>query len=236
MMRSLRARLGRLKRLGVRLRSPVDLGRLDRLEPISGVFGLDRGTAIDRRYIQQFLAAEAERIRGRALEVGDSTYTNLFGDAGVTERAVLHAPPGAPGATLVADITKPKELPENAFDCFICTQTLNCVYDVRRALEGARRLLRPGGSLLLTVGGISPVSRFDRERWGFYWWFTPESVERLLTDVFGRAVSVRAYGNVLAATAFLHGMAVEDLPEPALLDAHDPNYPVVVSAVAEKAE
>jgi len=235
-MRSLRARLGRLKRLGVRLRSPVDLGRLDRVKPVSSVFGLDRGTAIDRRYIQQFLAAEAGRIRGRALEVGDSTYTSLFGGARVTERAVLHAPPGAPGATLVADITNPGELPENAFDCFICTQTLNCVYDVRRALEGARRLLRPGGSLLLTVGGISPVSRFDRERWGFYWWFTPESVERLLIDVFGRAVSVRAYGNVLAATAFLHGMAVEDLPEPALLDAHDPNYPVVVSAVAEKAE
>jgi SAM-dependent methyltransferase len=234
MIRSIRARLGRLKRGLLRLRSPVDLGRLDRVEPLSSVFGLDRGTAIDRRYIQRFLAEHAERIRGRALEVGDSTYTTRFGGARVTERAVLHAPPGAPGATIVADLTNPDALPEDAFDCFICTQTLNCVYDVRRALEGARRMLRPGGSLLVTVGGISRVSRFDRERWGFYWWFTPESLAKLLEDVFGRVPVVRSYGNVLGATAFLHGLAVEDLSDPSLLDADDPDYPVVVAAVVEK--
>jgi len=234
MIRSIRARLGRLKRGLFRLRSPVDLGRLDRVEPLSSVFGLDRGTAIDRRYIERFLAEHAERIRGRALEVGDSTYTNRFGGARVTERAVLHAPPGAPGATIVADLTNPEALPEDAFDCFICTQTLNCVYDVRRALEGARRMLRPGGSLLVTVGGISRVSRFDRERWGFYWWFTQESLSKLLEEVFRRTPVARSYGNVLGATAFLHGLAVEDLPDPSLLDADDPDYPVVVAAVVEK--
>jgi SAM-dependent methyltransferase len=234
MIRSIRAKLGRIKRSLVRLRSPVDLGRLDRVEPLSSVFGLDRGTAIDRRYIERFLAEHAERIRGRALEVGDSTYTTRFGSSRVTERAVLHAPPGAPGATIVADLTNPDALPEDAFDCFICTQTLNFIYDVRRALDGARRLLRPGGSLLLTVGGISRVSRFERERWGCYWSFTTGSVERLLSDVFDRAAVVRSYGNVLAATAFLHGLAVEDLPDPSLLDADDPDYPVVVAAVAEK--
>ena len=234
MIRSIRQRLGRLKRSLVRLRAPVDLGRLDRVEPLSSVFGLDRGTAIDRRYIERFLGAHAERIRGRVLEVGDSAYTTRFGGGRVTERAVLHTPPGAPGATIVADLTNPDGLPQNAFDCFICTQTLNCVYDVRRALEGARRLLRPGGSLLATVGGISRVSRFDRERWGFYWWFTTESLAKLLADVFGGAVVVSSFGNVLGATAFLHGLAVEDLPDPTLLDADDPDYPVVVAAVAEK--
>ncbi|HYR69298.1 MAG TPA: methyltransferase domain-containing protein [Candidatus Dormibacteraeota bacterium] len=234
MIRSIRSRLGRLKRSLVRLRSPVDLGRLDRVEPLSSVFGLDRGTAIDRRYIQRFLAEHAARIRGRVLEVGDSAYTDRFGGARVTERAVLHAPPGAPGATIVADLSNPDELPKDAFDCFICTQTLNFVYDTRRALDGARRLLRPGGSLLVTVGGISRVSRFERDRWGCYWSFTTGSVERLLSDAFGRAITVRSYGNVLGATAFLHGLAVEDLPDPALLDADDPDYPVVVAAVAEK--
>jgi SAM-dependent methyltransferase len=234
MIRSIRQRLGRLKRSLIRLRSPVDLGKLDRVEPISSAFGLDRGTAIDRRYIERFLAGHTERIRGGVLEVGDSTYTNRFGGGRVTERAVLHAPPGAPGATIVADLTNPDELPKDAFDCFICTQTLNCVYDVRRAVEGARRLLRPGGSLLVTVGGISRVSRFDRERWGFFWWFTTESLAKVLADVFGSAAVVSSYGNVLGATAFLHGLAVEDLPDPSLLDADDPDYPVVVAAVAEK--
>ena len=234
MIGPIRAQLGRLKRRLRRIASPVDLGRLDRIEPISRAFGMDRGTAIDRRYIQRFLAEHADRIRGRVLEVGDSTYTTRFGGSRVTERAVLHAPPGAPGATIVADLANPDGLPEDAFDCFICTQTLNFVYDARRALEGARKLLRPGGSLLLTVGGISQVSRFERERWGCYWSFTTESVERLLADGFGGAPVVRSYGNVLGATALLHGVAVEDLPEPSLLDADDPEYPVVVAAVAEK--
>jgi SAM-dependent methyltransferase len=234
MIRAIRSKLGRIKRTLFRLRSPVDLGRLDRVEPLSSVFGLDRGTAIDRRYIERFLSEHAARIRGRTLEVGDSTYTTRFGGGRVTDRAVLHAPPGAPGATIVADLTNPDELPQDEYDCFICTQTLNCVYEVRRALEGARRLLRPGGSLLVTVGGISRVSRFDRERWGFYWWFTTESLGKLLAEVFGGAAVVSSYGNVLGATAFLHGLAVEDLPNPSLLDADDPDYPVVVAAVAEK--
>lgn len=233
-MRSIRGRLGQLKRGFRRITSPVKLGRLGSAEPISRAFGMDRGTAIDRRYIEQFLAEHSGRIHGRTLEVGDSTYTNRFGGVGVTERGVLHAPPGAPGATIVADLSNPDALPEAAFDTFICTQTLNFVYDVRRALEGARRLLRPGGSLLVTVGGVSQVSRFDRDRWGCYWSFTTGSVERLLTDTFGRAVTVRSYGNVLGATALLHGLAVEDLPDPSQLDADDPDYPVVVAAVAEK--
>jgi len=230
----IRSRLGRLKRLLVRLRSPVELGRLEHVQPVSGLFGMDRGTAIDRRYIDQFLAAHADRIRGRALEVGDSEYTIRHGGGRVTERAVLHAPPGASGATIVADLSHPHELPEDAFDSFVCTQTLNFVYDVRRALEGALKLLRPGGSLLLTVGGISRVSRFERDRWGCYWSFTTGSVERLLAEVFGRTVIVRSYGNVLAATAFLQGLAVEDLPDPSRLDVNDPDYPIVVAAVAEK--
>jgi SAM-dependent methyltransferase len=235
MIRSLRAQLGRLKRGLHRMGSPVDLGRLDRNEPMSRVFGMDRGAAVDRRYIERFLGEHAGRIHGRVLEVGDSTYTARFGGSRVTERAVLHAPPGAPGATIVADLSNSDSLPESAFDCFICTQTLNFVYDPRRALEGARKILRPGGSLLLTVGGISQVSRFERDRWGCFWSFTTQSVERLLADSFGRAAAVRSYGNVLGATALLHGLAVEDLPDPSLLDADDADYPVVVGAVAEKA-
>ncbi|MGH7680759.1 MAG: methyltransferase domain-containing protein [Candidatus Eiseniibacteriota bacterium] len=234
-MGSLRARLGRLKRSLVRARSPVDLGRFDRVEPVSAVFGLDRGLAIDRRYIERFLSEQSDRIRGRVLEVGDSAYTNRFGGTGVTERGVLHTPPGAPGATLVADLTDPAQLPEARFDCFLCTQTLNFVFDVRRALEGAHRLLAPGGTLLLTVGGVSRVSRFDRDRWGCFWAFTGQSVERLLREASFEVRSTVIYGNVLAATAFLHGLAVEDLADPSLLDRADPDYPVIVAAVAERA-
>ena len=51
------------------------------LEPVSRSFGFDRGTPVDRRYIEQFLARHAAAIRGDVLEVGDDGYTRRFGGA-----------------------------------------------------------------------------------------------------------------------------------------------------------
>ena len=47
--------------------------------PISQKFGFDRGTPVDRYYIEVFLAAYSRDIRGRALEVGDASYCRKFG-------------------------------------------------------------------------------------------------------------------------------------------------------------
>jgi hypothetical protein len=44
---------------------------------------------------------------------------------------------------------------------------------------------------------------------------------------------LQTHGNVLAATAFLQGLAVEDLRPPEL-DRHDPHYQVIITARAVK--
>ena len=46
---------------------------------------------------------------------------------------------------------------------------------------------------------------------------------------------VEAQGNVLAATAFLYGLASEEL-RPAELNHHDPDYQLVIAIRAVKAE
>jgi len=227
--------LGRLRRALARWRSPIDLGAWSSAGPVSRVFGLDRGRPIDRYYIERFLAARAGVIRGRVLEVGDRSYTEHFGGARVVASDVLHPVAGTPGATVIGDLTRPDTLPESSYDCFICTQTLNFVFDPSRALLGARHVLKPGGVLLLTVGGISQVSRFDADRWGMFWGFTDQSLERLLEPLFPGAHAIETYGNALAATAFLNGVAVEDLPKPDLLDEADADYPVILAAVATRA-
>lgn len=232
-LEKVQAPLTALLRFLTRKTTPVLFNDLDRLQPVSTVFGLDRGTPVDRYYIERFLAGRAELIRGRVLEIGDSYYSRRFGGDKVEAFEVLHAVAGNPAATLVGDLTDPSTLPTAVMDCFICTQTLNCIFDLQRAVAGAGHLLKPGGTLLVTVSGISQVSRYDMERWGDYWRFTSASLGRLLQPVFGE-VEVTSYGNLPAALAFLQGLAVEDLPDAALLDTVDADYPLVICAVARK--
>ncbi|MGI9148874.1 MAG: class I SAM-dependent methyltransferase [Chloroflexota bacterium] len=210
----------------------VRFGDLHRTEPIGRAFGFDRGQPIDRVYIEGFLARHAADVRGRVLEIGDNSYTQRFGGSAVSHSDVPSLTHDNPDATIVADLASAPHIPSATFDCVICTQTLQFVYDVRAAVATLHRILRPAGVLLLTVPGISQVSRFDMDRWGDYWRFTDAALHRLLSDAFGpQHVSVQAHGNALAATSFLHGLAAEDLA-PDELACADPDYPVLVTGRA----
>ena len=214
-----------------RRRMPVWLGALGSTAPFGDAWGYDRGTPVDRWYIERFLAGHRDDITGRVLEVKDSGYTRRFGRA-VTESAVLDVDTSNSRATYVADLTTAEGLPSAAFDCFVLTQTLQLVFDLRAALEQTHRLLRPGGVLLATV----PVtSRVCDPPLTDHWRFTPLSMARLLEEPFGRgAVTVAGRGNVLAQVAFLEGLAAEDLtPEELAVD--DERFPLLVCARAVRA-
>lgn len=214
----------------------LHFGNLRRVTPISRTFGFDRGTPVDRFYIEQFLQAHASAIHGHVLEVGDRSYTNLFGQDRVRRSDVLHARRGNPDATLVGDLCTGEGIPEETFDCIILTQVLPFLWDFKAAVTYARRALRPGGVLLATLPGISQISRFDADRWGDYWRFTSTSARRLFGEEFGAEhVGVDVYGNVLAATAFLHGVAAQELRADELA-YRDPDYEVTVAIRAVKGE
>jgi SAM-dependent methyltransferase len=203
-------------------------------EPVSRTFGFERGKPVDRWYIERFLAEHAADVRGRVLEVAESTYTGWYGGGDVTTSDVLYASAENPDATVVGDLTTGAGIAEAAFDCFICTQTLQLVYDVRAAVKGTRDLLAPGGVLLCTVPGLSQTSRVDRDRWGDWWRFTSASARRLFAEVYGESnVTVAAHGNALVAASFLYGLAVEEL-DAAELEHDDDEYEVVVTVRASR--
>lgn len=218
-----------------RKKAPVNVRDLTRVSPISNVLGGDRGTPIDRYYIEKFLRNNAGLIRGRVLEVGDSRYSKKFSDGKAESLDVLHFVPGSEAATIIGDLQDTATLTANSFDCFICVQTFQYVFEVRKAIEGAFYLLKPGGVLLATVPGISQISRYDSERYGEYWRFSTDSLHRLFEPVFGADLEIKSFGNVMAATAFLQGIALEDLPDPALLDVQDPDYQMLLTIRARKA-
>jgi len=220
---------------GTRWRPPtgwVHLGNLRRTKPLSDCFGFDRGQPVDRYYIEDFLSRHATDVHGSVLEVADAAYTRRFGGERVTRADVLHARPGNPEATIVGDLCTGEGIPEGAFDCIILTQVLPFVWDVPAAIATARRALKGGGVLLVTVPGISQISRHDAERWGDFWRFTSQSVRRLFGEVFGAAaIDLTTYGNVLAATAFLQGLAAGEL-RASELDERDPDYEVIIAVRA----
>ena len=90
--------------------------------PVSRLFGIDRGGAIDRYYIVNFLKDQRAGLNDvrKTLEVGEVSYSEiLFPGA---KHDVLDF-------SLGMDLTDTDSLPENEYDCFICTQTLNFIYD-----------------------------------------------------------------------------------------------------------
>jgi SAM-dependent methyltransferase len=221
-----------------RLRGVLPFGRFNfgdfaRTQPVSSEFGFDRGTPVDRYYIEAFLARQSADIRGRTLEIGDDSYTRQFGGSRVRQADVLHVNADNAHATIVGDMSVPETLPQAAFDCLVLTQTLHLIYDMSAAVTEMHRALKPGGVVLLTVPGISQI---DRGEWGstWYWAITPAAAIRLFGDVFGPDnVQVESHGNVYAATTFLQGLALEEVDH-RKLNIDDPAYPVIVTVRAQK--
>jgi SAM-dependent methyltransferase len=216
-----------------RRRRPPSLGDLRRTTPIDPNWGFERGTPIDRVYVEEFVSTHAADIRGRVLEIAAPDYTTRFGH-GVERVDILMATEGNPQATIVGDLTDAPQIPSDAFDCAIVTQTLQFVFDVRAALATLHRALAPGGVLLATVPGITKISPLEDEEYGEWWHFTARSAQRLAEEAFGEGnVETRAYGNVLSAAGFLYGLAAADLKAEELA-AHDRLYEVIVGVRAVK--
>ncbi len=201
-------------------------------EPLSRNFGWERGTPVDRLYIERFLEDHRDDIRGRVLEIGDDAYSRKFGGDRITHQSVLNYDPNARHTTITGDLADPSVLPTEAFDCIVLTQTLHLLFDVHAAVDQLQRSLVPGGVLLMTVPGISPIDPHEwRNTW--HWSLTEHSVSRLMNEHFGDDFSVIHYGNLFAATAFLHGAVLEEI-DVSKLEPADPVYPVVVAARARK--
>jgi len=208
----------------------VNFGSFRRLAPISPLYGLDRGLPIDRYYIERFLSDNISDIHGHLLEIGDNYYTRKFGGQRVIKCDVLHVTEGNPIATIIADLAKADNIPSNTFDCIICTQTLQFIFDYQAALRHLYRILKPGGVILLTTHGTSRIDPC----WDEYWRFTAKSTSRIFQDIFlPTNVRIKAYGNVLASISFLQGLAAEELSNEEL-DYFDPNYETLITVRATK--
>lgn len=206
---------------------------VDKYQPLSRKFGFDRGTPIDRFYMELFLSENRNAIRGNTLEISEATYSKKYG-TNVTKADVLHAVEGNSRATIVGNLETGENIPKNRFDCIILTQTIHVIYDYKAVIENCYNALKENGVLLITTPGISQISRYDMDRWGDYWRFTNLSLKRVLAEKFNdENVVVKNYGNYYLTKEFLNGRALEEIDKDAL-NYVDNDYQLLLTAKAQK--
>jgi SAM-dependent methyltransferase len=200
--------------------------------PSTPNFGFGLGTPIDRYYVEEFLSKNSHLISGRVMEIGDSRYSDMFGQS-IRSLDVLHVDLTNPRATLIGDLLTGRGVPQDSFDAIICTQTLHCLEDPVAGLKTLENALVPGGVLLATLPLLAQISRFDMDNWGDYWRFTSKGVLALFGKIFGKEITMSTYGNFRSATALLNGVPAGFLTKKTL-GARDIDYEVLIGVLATK--
>lgn len=223
-----------LKRRVYRKEFPeIDFLKEINVKPISSIFGGERGKAVDRYYIENFLKRNSESIRGDVMEIASNDYIQKYGAEKVTSEVILHVEGWGRNA-IKGNFETGEGLKENMIDCLICTQTLQYIYDLKSAIRNIFMILKPGGVGLFTVPGIKSLSMGDNRNWGDYWSFTPKSALRLFGDEFGKEnVEVETFGNVKVAMAYLYGLCLEDMKIEDM-DYCDEQFPFLITVKVAK--
>jgi hypothetical protein len=225
------ARIARLVRGGFRVaRGRLLLAR--GVRPASRTFGYERGQPIHRYYIHRFFETHSSQIRGRCLEFHDAGYLRAYGGGRPSKIDVLDLSADNPNATIVADMTKPNNLPSGSFDCIVCVHVLHLVYEADVFTKELHRLLARGGALLLAVPATSMID----PDWTEYRRWTGLGIQTLLGQFFRPSdIVVETYGNSLAAAAEMRGLASDEIGSWEL-DAKDDLFQVEVCGLALKSD
>ena len=128
------------------------------------------------------------------------------------------------------------EFESDSFDFVVCDQVLEHVEgSPQRAVDELRRVLRPGGWMLLTTCFINPVHGAP----GDFWRFTPDGL-RLLCGGFSAIDQCEGWGN--AWLPAMRQLGVRGLPVPhakwhpihRIAVKNDPIWPLMTWVIAKK--
>ncbi len=180
------------------------------IRPLSTKYGFDRGLPVDRYYIEEFLRTHQNDVRGRTLEIVDTTYSKIFGrgkttvndalDIFLTQKANIHGD--------LRDLHG--VIADETYDCIIVTQTFNVIDDYQSAIKECHRILKKGGVLLATLPTLSPTWNLKINMWRF----TAPSAKLIFSRFFPvNQIETFSLGNRRAALSFWVGMAVEDMKD-----------------------
>lgn len=202
--------------------------------PISRQFGTERGTPVDRQYIETFLREHSEFIRGDVLEIEDNAYTFRFGGERVVHSIVMDVDSGDSRISFNGNLETGEGIRDEIADCFILTQTLMYIFDLKSAAHNISRVLKVGGVALITCSGISQNSKRCMDNYGCYFNFNKDVFEKMFRDEDSvQVMEVGSFGNVKTVSAHINGVCCEDLAAEDFIP-NDRYYPLIVYAVVRK--
>jgi SAM-dependent methyltransferase len=215
-----------------RKKEEINWGSLRKVRPVSTMFGYDRGTPVDRYYIEKFLNEHKADIRGSVLEIKNCTYTMRFGGGRVKCPDILDIDSSNKSATVIADLRDSNALPKNRYDCVILTQTLHLIDNHDLAIKNLHGLLKNNGVLLCTMPSVSRMGGLEVD--SDFWRFTKPSAQYIFKKYFAEnKLQIQAYGNVLVDICFLEGISAEEISSTEL-DYYDKYFPLIVCVRAVK--
>jgi len=181
---------------------------------------------IDRYYIYHFMKKQAASVRGLVLNVGadgSGTMRALFAQCEYWTVDIQ----GDKRPDIVGDATHLPFATGEGPDCILCNQVLEHAVDPGGLLREFRRVLRPGGLLLLTTP-FHPIYHADPDD---FWRFTASGLRMLLSG--WRDVDIQPYGNRWMQVAFVEGKDLRDV-DTRLLDVLDPHVPLGFACTARR--
>ncbi|CAN5313755.1 hypothetical protein BH10PAT2_BH10PAT2_0570 [soil metagenome] len=197
------------------------------LQPLSAKFGFDRGTPIDRFWIDSFIKDQQKHIKGHVLEICDDRYASQYKD-NITKLDILDIDTNNKKATIYGDLRNLTSVNDSLYDCVIMTHVLGQIDDVPAAAKELARIIKPGGVLLVTSASISPTVEHETNVWRF----TQNAMHFLFDKNFSK-VDIDSLGNALAGQCFWVGMSQEELT-PEELAFKDKRFQCVITVVATK--
>jgi SAM-dependent methyltransferase len=209
------------------------LRALDR-EPDAGAFANVYFSGTSYSLWQAAKEPTARYSRGLVLDAGSGRGAwKAIIEQNASRESLDIAPKAGEQVTWIADLTDMPQVPAGRYDAAVCHQVLEHVPDPQAAARELQRVLKPGGTLVISAPHLSRQHELPHD----YFRFTPQGLKRLLEDAGFEVRSITAYGSVFSflhhqfATAFI-GLASVARPLQALAMAI--NAPL--SVLAAKAD
>lgn len=152
--------------------------------------------------IRHGLLSHSQRITGRVLDLGcgNQPYKSVFAPQ-VASWLGLDWPDGSHGPAspnVIADVLR-IPLQDACIDTVICTQVLEHVPDPLCLLREAARVLRPGGTLVLTAPQYNALHGEPRD----FFRYTRYGLEHLARQANLQVLSIEPLGGFVALFAFI---------------------------------